>query len=83
MCVMLYACCLTVTCINETSYSTHHNALPQFGVQRSGQGGLDRTILAQRRRNLMNLYVTKIDDVVRDRSRSFVLTLFFFLFARV
>lgn len=73
---MPYACCLTVTCINETCNSTSHYVLTQLGIERCGQAGLGGTILARRRRNLMNLYVTKIDDVVRDRSWSLDLTFF-------
>lgn len=63
---MPYACYLTVTRINKTSYSAYHNVLTHSGVQRSGQVSLDGTIRTAERRNLMNFYVTKIDDVVRD-----------------
>ncbi|KAF0039106.1 hypothetical protein F2P81_009590 [Scophthalmus maximus] len=62
---------LTVTRIKETSYGTDQNILTQLGVQCSGQASLDGTISARRRGNLMNLDVTKINDVVRDRSCSF------------
>lgn len=79
---MPYACCLTVTCINETCNSTSHYVLTQLGVEGCGQAGLGGTILARRRRNLMNLYVTKIDDVVRERSWSLDLTFFFFVLFR-
>lgn len=74
---MLYACYLTVTRINKTSYSAYHNVLTHSGVQSSGQVGLDGTIRTEERRNLMNFYVTKIDDVVRD-GRVWV---FFFFFS--
>lgn len=74
MWVMPYASSLTVTCIKETSCSTHHNILTRFSVQRSGQAGLDGTISAQRRRNHMNHCVKKIDDVVLDMSLDFTLS---------
>lgn len=63
---MPYACYLTVTRINKTSHSAYHNVLTHSGVQSSGQVGLDGAIWTEERRNLMNFYVTKIDDVVRD-----------------
>lgn len=56
---MLYAFCLTVTCINETRNSTYHIGLSQPGFQWSGQVGLDRSADLENERNLMNLYVEK------------------------
>lgn len=63
--VMPYAGCLTVTCINETNYSTYHKALNQRCVEGSGQVGFDWKHWA-RTAGSWQSSVAKIDAAARD-----------------